>query len=227
VGEGIVTHFDKLNRDRVERVLNLLTEAPFFFRADDEDSFFYLRRHRAEFVRFFADSFGWELLVDARAARLFKPRWYNDALRPSQRDVFELGRRNDCIGFLLVLEFYEHLLDEQNVAADDPEPPRFHFGSLFRFSVERFREELGEAAPDEEAVRRILRALVPTLLRYRFLRELEPPRGAEVDQDGRIYECTPALALYDVRALGPRALADFARAGQGGPAVESEEEAAP
>ena len=114
-----------------------------------------------------------------------------------------------------MLEFHEHLSDEQNVAVDDPEPARFHFGSLFRFAVERFAEELGEAAPDEEAVRKILRGLVPTLLRYRFLRELEPPRGVEIDQDGRIYECTPALALYDVRALGPRALADFAHAAQG------------
>jgi hypothetical protein len=210
-----MNYFDKLARDKVERVLNLLTEAPFFFRADDEDAFFYLRRHRAEFVRFFADTFGWELLCDARAARLFKPRWHNPALRPSQRDVFELGRRADCIAFLLVLEFHEHQLDEQNVAVDDAEPVRFHFGALFRFAVERFSEELGEAAPDEEAVRRILRGLAPALLRYRFLRELDPPPGMEVDQDARIYECTPALALYDVRALGPRALADFVATGKG------------
>jgi hypothetical protein len=211
-----MSHFDKLARDRVERVLNLMTEAPFFFRADDEDAFFYLRRHRAEFARFFADTFGWELLCDARSARLFKPRWHNAALRPSQRDVFELGRRADCIAFLLVLEFHEHQLDEQNVAVDDAEPVRFHFGTLFRFAVERFAEELGAEAPGEEDVRKILRGLMPTLLRYRFLRELEPPAGMEVDQDGRIYECTPALALYDVRALGPRALAEFVRVGQAG-----------
>lgn len=210
-----MSHFDKLNRDKVERVLNLLTEAPFFFRGDDEDGFFYLRRHRAEFARFFADTFGWELLVDARAARLVKPRWHNGALRPSQRDVFELGRRADCIAFLLVLEFHEHQLDAQNVAVDDAEPVRFPFGALFRFAAERFAEELGAGAPDEDGVRRILRGLVPILLRYRFLRELEPPPGMEVEPDARIYECTPALALYDVRALGPRALAEFAD-GDGG-----------
>jgi hypothetical protein len=203
--------FDKVSQDKVRRVLNVLAEAPFFYQADDPELFAFLRKNRAELERFYREMYGWQLVVDGRGARLFKERWHNPALPPRSRDVFGPTRRDDCIAFLLVLEFHEHLLEERNVAIDDPAPLRFEFGELFRFALTRFREVLGETAPDEEGVRRLLRQLVPTLERYRFLRELEPEADerAFVDRENLIYECLPALWLYDARALAPASRAEL------------------
>jgi Protein of unknown function (DUF2398) len=205
-----MTYFDKIHQGRARQVLNVLTEAPFFYPDDDPDLFLFLRRNKAEFARFFEETFGWDLVVEARCARLYKPRWYNKALRPSQHDVFELSRRDDCVAFLMVLEHYERLLDQSGASVDDPEPPRFYFGELLEFAVGRFAEELGEATPGEAEVRKILRGLMPSLLRFRFLREVEPPRDVQgLDPENLIYECLPALHHYDVRRLAPRAMASF------------------
>lgn len=203
--------FDKLSKPKVRRVLNVLAEAPFFYREDDEDLFAFLRKNRTAFQDFYEEMYGWQLVVDARCARVYKTTWHNRALKPSRHDVFDPTRRDDCIAFLLVLEFYEHLLDERNVSVDDPEPLRFELGELFGFARGRLAEELGEDAPDEEGVRRLLRGLVPVLLRYRFLRELVPERedGDGIEGDRIIYECMPALSHYDVRALGEHVLGDL------------------
>jgi len=210
----MATYFEHVgHRGRVQAVLNALVEAPFFFREDDPDLFIFLKRHRAEFVRFYEEMFDWTLVVDDRCARLYKTRWHNRALKPSQHDVFDLTRRDECIAFLLVLEFYEHLLDEQNADVDDPEPLRFEFGALFTFARERFEGELGDDALDEDAVRKLLRNLMPTLLRFRFLREVAPDRDERVglDRDNLLYECLPSLHNYDVRVLGQTALRDMVR----------------
>lgn len=205
-------HFEKLNGPRVTALLNVLVEAPFFYRDDDPELFQFLRRHRAEFGRFYADLFGWELLVDARTARLYKERWFNPALRPTQHDVFDLTRKLDCLGFLLVLEFYERLLEQHNLASDDSTTPRFLFGELFEFARARLGEELAAAAPDDDAIRKTLRGVWPTLVRYRFVREV-PRDGADpISSDHReddqvLYEALPALHHYDVRRLAPGALA--------------------
>jgi hypothetical protein len=212
----MATYFDKLNGARVTDVLNVLGEAPFFYREDDAEMFQFLRRNRAEFERFYRELYGWELLVDARTARLYKERWHNRGLRPSQRDIFDLTRRDDCLGFLLLLEFHATLLEQHNLAGDDEESPRFLFGELFGFARTRMTEVLGAEAPDEDGVRRILRGLWPALERYRFVRPVE--RTAEEDGDGGVdagdddgdrvlYEALPALHHYDIRALGPAALA--------------------
>jgi hypothetical protein len=218
--------FDKLSQERVKRALNVLAEAPFFYQADDADLFAFLRKNRAEFERFYRELYGWQLVVDGRGARLIKERHYNEAIPPRQRDVFSLTRRDECIGFLLVLEFHEHLLEERNLSVDDPEPLRFEFGELFRFALVRFRELLGGAAPSEEQVRRILRAVVPHLLRYRFLSELEPEPEDQglVDRENLIYECLPALWLYDARALEPAARARALGMAVGAAAAEAEGE---
>jgi len=198
-------------RGQIPRLLNVLIEAPFFYREDDPDLFRFLRRHRAAFARFYAELYGWELVVEERMARLYKTRWHNRALKPSQHDVFDLTRRDDCLAFLLVLEFHEHLLDERNASIDDPEPLLFRFGELFGFCRRRLSEELGQGAPDDDGVRKLLRRLMPTLLRYRFLRELPPEPGEHgmVERDEWLYQCMPALHGYDVRALAPDALAHF------------------
>lgn len=205
------TYFEKDNQARVRDVLNVLVEAPYFYREDDPDLFGFLRKHRAEIARFFQEMFGWELHVDATAARLYKARWHNRALRPTQHDVFDLTRRDDCLAFLLVLEHHEHLLERDNVGADEAALPRFTFGELFAYARDRLRAELGDAAPDDDALRKLLRGLMPDLLRYRFLRELAADAEDQVriddDPDLRIYESLPALHLYDVRAIGPHALA--------------------
>jgi hypothetical protein len=202
-------------RTRVQAVLNALVEAPFFYREDDPDLFAFLRRYRADFARFYEELYDWRLVVDTRCARLYKTRWHNRALKPSQHDVFDLTRRDDCLAFLLVLEFYERLLDERNVDPDDPDPVRFEFGELFAFARERLRAELLEQAPDDDGVRKLLRNLMPILLRYRFLREIPPDRDERdgLDRDRFIYECLPGLHHYDVRALGESALRAAARPG--------------
>jgi hypothetical protein len=201
-------HFDKLSQPRVRQVLNVLVEAPFFYRSDDPDLFAFLRRNRAEFARFYEELYGWELVVDAQCARVYKTQWHNPALKPSQHDVFDLTRRDECIAFLIVLEFHEHLLDERDVSIDDPQPPRFEFGELFAFARSRLTEVLGEEAGDDLRVRRLLRGLMPTLLRFRFLSEIEPEpdERAAIDDDRMLYECLPALHHYDARLMGPRAL---------------------
>ncbi len=207
------TYFDKLNGPRVTAVLNVLGEAPFFYRDDDADLFGFLRRNRAEFARFYDELYGWELLVDGRTARVYKERWHNRALRPSQHDVFDLTRRSDCLGFLLLLEFHGRLLESHNLAGDDAESPRFEFGELFGFARTRLVEELGGDAPADDEVRRTLRGLWPTLERYRFVRALARDQGAgddaaaDDDEDRVLYEALPGLHHYDLRRLGPAALA--------------------
>jgi hypothetical protein len=219
---------DKLNGDKVRRINNVLLEAPFFYREDDEELFLYLGRHRRAFERAFEEAFGWELVVERQLARLIKSSWCNPALRPSQHDVFDLTRREECVAFLLVLEFYEHLLDEQNLSIDDAERPRFFFGSLFEFVRERLVEVQGDAAPDEAAIKKILRRLVERLIRFRFLRELPPEPDDVVDRENLIYEGLPGLACYDVRRLGERPLARFLATGAAAaPAGEAPAEEAP
>ena len=53
----------------------------------------------------------------------------------------------------------------------------------------------------DEAVRRILRALMPTLLRYRFLEKVPPPPDESVADEDTIYECLPALWHYQSTQL--------------------------
>lgn len=222
--------FEHLPKKRVEAVLNVLTEAPFFYRDDDRDLFGFLRRNFAEFERFFVEYFGWRLVVDTRCARLYKPRWHNDALKPSQHDVFDLTKRDDCIAFLIVLEFYEHLLEERNASVDDAEPMRFEFGELFAFARSRY-SELSERRREEreladDGIRRLLRGLMPTLLRYRFLREIPPAREDRqgLDPDRYLYECLPALHHYDVRVLGRTALRDAIVTEDDAPPPEDEDD---
>lgn len=203
-------YFEHVSRPRVQAILNILGEAPFFYREDEPELFAVLRRNFSEFQRFYEELFGWRLVLDGRTARLYKSRWYNPGLKRSQHDVFDLTRRDECIAFLLVLEFYEHLLDERNASPEDDELPRFEFGELFAFARSRLSEIGGDEAAEDDAVRKLLRAVMPVLLRYRFLREVAPSREEreELDVDHLLYDCLPALHHYDVRVLGRSALVD-------------------
>ncbi len=142
--EGADRQLEQLNIHYVRALLNILTEAPFFYRTDDVDVFEYLRSHHDDFQQFFSHYFGWELYADRRMARVIKPREYNQGLRPSQRDLFDLTRRDECSVFLLLVEFYEKLLRDLNISYDDDGAVRFLLADFVQYCVDRFAEELGE-----------------------------------------------------------------------------------
>lgn len=187
----------------VQTALNVLMESPYFYRADDERTFQALRHYRQAFAAFFDKFFGWTLVMDAKCARLYKPKWCNEAITPPNRDMFGFTRRDECMGFLLLLEFFEREAREQNVAADDRDNLRIRFGDWLEHAAARFRELLPERreAYTDEKVRQILRGLMPTLERYRFLRKVKPSADESVSEAETIWECLPALWHYQATQL--------------------------
>ena len=187
----------------VQRALNILMESPYFYKTDDERSFLVVQRYRQAFAAFFNKFFGWSLVIDSKCARLYKPKWHNEAITPPNRDMFGLTRRDDCIGFLLLLEFFEKESREQGVAVDDAENLRICFGDWLEHSAARFRELLPEKRElyTDEKVRQILRSLMPTLERYRFLRKVKPSADEAVGESETIWECLPALWHYQAAQL--------------------------
>jgi hypothetical protein len=190
--------------DRIRAVTNILLETPYFYREDNEELFFFLRRSKHEFARFFNEYFGWTLVVDSKCARVFKERWYNDAITPSNRDLFNFTRRDECLGFMLLLEFFEHQLEEHSIAVEDKENLRFRFADLLTHAQSRLLELFPEDAVkySEDTVRgRILRAILPTLEKYRFLRRIPPPQDETIESDEMIFEALPALYHYNAHRL--------------------------
>ena len=188
------------NPDRVRTVLNMLVESPYFYREDDETAFNFLRRHRQEFARFFEQFFGWTLIVDTKCGRVYKERWYNGSVTESNRDFFNFTRRDECIAFMMILEFFEHQLDENDMTVEDRENLRFRFGDLLEFCTRRFVEIMDEAASKytPEHIRgKILRQVFPILERYRFVKKIPPPSGELVDEEHTIYEALPAIHHYN------------------------------
>ena len=187
----------------VRSILNILLESPYFYKKDDPSRFLALQRNKRAFAAFFEKFYGWELLMDARCARLYKPKWYNERITAANRDMFNLTRRDDCIAFALLLEFFERELQNQAATTDDADPLRFRYGSLLEFEARRFRELFRDRMEKygDEAVRRILRDLMPTLLRYRFLEKVPPPPDESVADEDTIYECLPALWHYQSTQL--------------------------
>jgi len=98
--------FDTLlqnQKPRVQAVLNILLESPYFYKTDHEEHFLFLRRYQREFAGFFEETFGWQLVSDAKCARLYKPEWFNERITPSNRDLFTFTRRDECLAFMLLL----------------------------------------------------------------------------------------------------------------------------
>lgn len=188
---------------RVQAVLNILTESPYFYRSDHDEHFLFLRRHQREFTAFFEEHFGWELMIDAKCARLYKETWYNERVTPANRDLFNFTKRDECLAFMLLLEFFERQMEEEAVGVEEPENLRFHFGDLLLFERNRFVELFPEASENysEEGVRRILRQVMPQLERYRFLLRIRPPNDELIGDDDTIYECLPALWHYSVQKI--------------------------
>lgn len=193
------------NGDRVRAVLNILVESPYFYVVDDQDLFYFLRRHRREFAEFFTAYYGWVLLMDSKCARVYKAEWYNKAVNPAARNLFNFTKRDECLAFMMLLEFYEHQLEENGMTADDKENLRFRFGDLLTHVCRR----LGECFPDkgatytEDAVRaKILKPIMPELEKYRFVKKIKPPEDLDAREDDLIYEALPALYHYNGSTLG-------------------------
>ena len=200
--------FNALNEkqpEQVKAVLNILLESPYFYYDDNDNLFLFLRRYQQEFRNFFRQYFGWDLILDGKCARVYKEIWYNEAVTPANRLQFRLSRRDECIAFMLLIEFYEKLLEENSMTVEDKTNPCFRFGDLLEHQQRRFME-LFEKERDKytaEHVRKsILHPLMSKLIRFRFLREIPRPQGMEVEWDQSIYEALPALYHYNSGMLG-------------------------
>jgi hypothetical protein len=194
-----MSFFEGMQAARTQRLLNVLLEGPFFYVEDDPELFGYLRRHRVEIARFFAEVFDWQLVVEDSVARLHKSRWHNDAITKKRRGTFEPTRPGECIALLVLLDLHERLREDGG-----PARPRVTMGALLQHAAQRLAE-LGLAHRyDESVLRGLYRDLVPTLMRHRLVREIAEVHG---DGDGaRIYELLPGLSLYDLRALSDDAI---------------------
>lgn len=193
---------DRRGRERVRAVLNVLTEATFFYREDNPDLFFFLRRNQAAVRELFENYFGWRLYVDRQCARLIKDRLYNDAVRPTQRALFDLRRRDECLLFALLLEFHEEESQRQGLT-DEDRNLRFLLADFVTFAIRRCREELQDTAPSEVRILEATRPLFEQLERHRFLR-LVDRKNAEAGEElpagmgeHLLYEFLPGIRCYD------------------------------
>lgn len=205
------------NPDKVRTVLNLLMESCYFYRSDSEDDFLFLRRHHQEFRRFYQDYFGWVLIVDGKCARVFKEKWHNEKIKPSHRPLFNFTKRDECVAFMMLLEFCEHQLEENAMTVDDPRNPRFRFGDLLNYCHRRFHQLLDEedrVKYTEEHIRgAVLRPIIPELVKHRFLQEAPKPPGMGLELDELIFEVLPAMFHYNSARLS-RSLLDSKGGGE-------------
>ena len=204
--------------ERVRAILNILIESPYFYQTDDRDGelFPFLLRYRREFAEFFKEYYDWDLVFDqlpkAKCARVFKQRWYNPAISEGKRQWFRFTRRDECLAFMLLLEFFEQQLDEQNMSVEDPENLRFYLGDLLAYTHRR----LGELYPEQaenysmDAVRKILRDVVPELELYRLRARVNADSGERISDDQSIYEALPAIYLYNATRLSFPVVQDMA-----------------
>ncbi len=195
--------------DRVRAVLNILIESPYFYQTDDRDGelFPFLLRHRREFADFFKDYYGWDLVFDqlpkAKCARVFKQKWYNNAISEGKRQWFKFTKRDECLGFILLLEFFEQQLSEQNMSVEDRDNLRFYFSDLLNYTqnrlVELYPDLSGTYTP--ETVRKLLRDVLPVLEQYRFLEKIKAEVGENISDNQVIYEALPAIYHYNSTRL--------------------------
>ena len=187
----------------VQAALNILMESPYFYKADDERTFLVVQRHRQAFAAFFDKFFGWTLVMDAKCARLYKPKWFNEKITLPNRDMFGFTKRDECMAFLLLIEFFERECREQGVTADDRDNLRFRFGDWLEYAAARFRALMPDKEENytDERVRQILRDIMPDLVRYRFLQKVRPSADDSVSEAETIFECLPALWHYQAAQL--------------------------
>jgi len=193
------------SKSQVREILNILVEAPYFYREDNEDLFFFLRRHRNEFAQFYDKYYDWALIMDSKCARVYKTRWFNQSISEANRDVFNFRRRDECLGFMILLEFFEHQLEENSLTVEDRDNLRFRFGDLLQYVHRRFIElfpgEDSSRYTEEYCRARVLRQIMPQLEKYRFVRRLTPPQDMRPKEVETIYEALPALYHYNASRL--------------------------
>lgn len=191
--------------ERVVSINNILTEAAWFYREDEPDLFYELQRHEAAFRWFFQTNFGWDLRLDGKCARVVKPRVWNPSLKGRTGLVgFKLRGRDEYLAFLLLIEFYEHLLGEQSLSSTDAENPTFSFGEYLEYVTRRLCELLPSEAAEldaEQVKKRILRPLMEKLEDYRFVRELPRESSETLAVESVLYEALPACCQYHAAAL--------------------------
>ncbi len=190
------------NREMVVKINNILTESAWFYKTDDPELFYDLHHNEHAFAEFFRRNFNWELRIDAKCARLVKDRVYNAELG-SGTVMFKLRGRDEYIAFLLMIEFYEKLLSEQSLSANDRENPTFTFGEYLEHVALRMQALFPERTDiDAESIKkRTLRALMDKLIDYRFIKPLPRDTGEIVSYEQTIYEALPACYQYNPAAL--------------------------
>ena len=188
---------------RIRETLNVLLESPYFYKTDDERLFLVLTRYKRAFESFFDKFFGWTLVMDAKCARLYKPKWFNEKITLPNRDMFGFTKRDECMAFLLLIEFFERECREQGVTTDDRENLRFRFGDWLEYAAARFRALMPDKEENytDERVRQILRDIMPDLVRYRFLQRVRPSADDSVSEAEPIVACRPALWHYQAAHL--------------------------
>ena len=171
---------------RIRETLNVLLESPYFYKTDDERLFLVLTRYKRAFESFFDKFFGWTLVMDAKCARLYKPKWFNEKITLPNRDMFGFTKRDECMAFLLLIEFFD-----------------FRFGDWLEYAAARFRALMPDKEENytDERVRQILRDIMPDLVRYRFLQKVRPSADDSVSEAETIFECLPALWHYQAAQL--------------------------
>lgn len=190
--------------DKVRAVLNILIESSCFYITDHQDLFYYLRRYRREFTEFFDKMYGWQLLMDAKCARVYKGEWYNPAITPANRALFNFRKRDECLAFMMLLEFFEQQLEENGMTVADRQNLRFHFGDLLFHVHRRFQELFPNDAGryTEEYVRaKAVKPIMPELEKYRFIKRIKPPEGVQASPSELIYEALPAIYYYNTTTL--------------------------
>lgn len=189
--------------DKVRELLNVLVEAPYFYKTDNEPLFYFLNRHKRVFEKFYDQFYGWKLYLDGKCARVYKDQWYNRKITPANRDLFDFTRRDEAIAFMVLLEFFEKQIDEQAMTVDEKQNLRFRYGDLLEYVHRRFMELFkDDQRYSGEYVRgRALGPIMPKLERFRFLEKVPAPPDELVGNDDTIYEALPALYHYNTNAL--------------------------
>lgn len=201
---------EKKNKEKNKAVLNFLTESTFFYRQDKPELYLHLRRNAAAFKEFFEEHFGWRLYIDENVARIIRDRQYNDELRPSNRDLFNLRKRDECLLFALLLEFQDYERNRQGLTADEADSLKFYYGDFLEFSQRRAQEEIGEKNPGPEKLQEAGNVLFQQLVRHRFVRLLER-KEAEMGEKADIpagehllYELLPGIRCYNPSLISRR-----------------------
>ncbi len=189
---------------RVHGVMNILLESPYFYRKDDEELFLFLSRYRFDFEKHFRKYFNWQLIIDTKCARLYKDKWYNKSLTEGQRSRFHLSKRDECLAFIMLLEFFEHQVEEHDLRVDEDDNLKFYYKDFHQYCHKRFLElypNEAEKYKGESIRSNILRKLFDKLILNRFLAKLPAPEHMSVKADEVIYEALPALYHYNAAEL--------------------------